>query len=156
MESCTAGKPKGQFTLPMNTKYCFENAEMYKYPAVFSGACIDSSERLKEQYGEQETHQVIYETVLTQPESTCDISFRVDTGKKPVGDYWLEFDYAVYASEDEAVLTPCKFLDASCLKSNRDPEEVLFFLEQDLKELITFFVAKDGKAVYSQQNKTQS
>ena len=120
----------------MNTKYCFENAEMYKYPAVFSGACIDSSERLKEQYGEQETHQVIYETVLTQPESTGDISFRVDTGKKPVGDYWLEFDYAVYASEDEAVLTPCKFLDASCLKSNRDPEEVLFFLEQDLKELI--------------------
>jgi hypothetical protein len=61
---------------------------------------------------------------LTEAETTCDISFRVDTGMNPVGDYWLEFDYAVYASEDEAVLTPCKFLDASCLKPNRDEERV--------------------------------
>ena len=101
----------------MNTRCYYENAELQKYPAVFSSECVDRSERLKEQYGEQETHEVICETVLTETEATCDISFRVDTGKKPVENYWLEFDYAVYSSGDETALTPCKFLDASCLKT---------------------------------------
>ena len=120
----------------MNAKYYFENAELHTIPAVFSRKCIEGSQRLKEQYGEQETHEVIYETVLTEPEATCDISFRVDTGKKPVGNYWLEFDYAVYSSGDETALTPCKFLDASCLKPNRDQEEVRLFLKQDLTALV--------------------
>jgi len=101
----------------MNAKYYFENAELHTIPAVFSRECIEGSQRLKEQYGEQETHEVICETVLTETEATCDISFRVDTGKKPVENYWLEFDYAVYSSGDETALTPCKFLDASCLKT---------------------------------------
>ena len=56
----------------MNTRCYYENAELQRFPALFSGECIDRSERLKEQYGEQETHDVIYETVLTEPEATCD------------------------------------------------------------------------------------
>ena len=119
----------------MDVTYCLENAQMEQFPAIFSGACVEGAGRLKELYPRQETHQVIYETVLTEPEATCDISFRVDTGEKPVQDYWLEFDYAVYAAEDGAT-TPCKFLDASCLKPKRDPEAVQHFLEQDLVELV--------------------
>ena len=120
----------------MNTSYFLENAELQTYPALFSGECIERTARLKEQYREQETHQAIYETILTEPEATCDISFRVDTGKKPVANYWLEFDYAVFASQGEGALVPCKFLDASCLKPNGNPEDVRTFLDQDFADLV--------------------
>lgn len=120
----------------MNAGYFFENSERHKYPALFSRECVESASRLRERYCEQETHQFGYETVLTEPETMCDISFRVDTGKKPVSDYWLEFDYEAYASEDESALTPCMFMDASCLKPNGDPETVRQFLTQDFVSLV--------------------
>ena len=134
----------------MNTSYFLEHAELSAHPALFSDACIDRTERLKGRYREQETHQVIYETVLTEPEDRCDISFRVDTGKKPVANYWLEFDYAVYASEGGGALVPCTFLDASCLKPNGDPENIKTFLEQGFAEL----VGKDKAARLEQTSTT--
>ena len=120
----------------MKAGYVFENAELHAYPALFSCECIERSNRLKEECRDQETHQVIFETVLTEPESTCDISFRVDTGETPVADCWLEYDYATYGAEDGGVLAPCKFLDASCLKPKGDPEKVKHFLERDLVDLV--------------------
>ena len=120
----------------MKAGYFFDNAELHAFPALFSRECMESACRLQERYCEQETHQVIYETALIDPKATCDISLRVDTGKKPVENYWLEFDYAVYASENNAEFAPCTFLDASCLKPKRDSEAVRQFLEQDFAELV--------------------
>ena len=48
----------------MKAGYVFENAELHAYPALFSCECIERSNRLKEECRDQETHQVIFETVL--------------------------------------------------------------------------------------------
>lgn len=116
--------------------YYLEHANTDKYPALFAPDFIEKSKLLREKYKDQETHQLGYETVLNDMDNSCDIAFRIDTGGALVKNTWLEFDCEVYAaSGDEGELTPCVFLDATCLKPKRDAEELSSFFDADLTKL---------------------
>ncbi|MFV0413786.1 MAG: radical SAM protein, partial [Oscillospiraceae bacterium] len=84
---------------------------------LFDETCRANWRRVAAQYGEMESEETIAEVNLTRPDKTCDYSFRVDTGKTPVGDYWYELDHeACLKSPVEA----CCFMDASAVEPGAD------------------------------------
>ena len=130
----------------MNVDYCLANANTDKYPALFAPDITAKLKCLRDRYKDQETHRFGYETVLNAEDNSCDIAFRIDTGKEPVGNIYLEFDHEVYESAAEGgELTPCVFLDATCLKPKHNAEEISAFFDVDLTGLVGADKAKRFK-----------
>lgn len=130
----------------MKVDQYFANLNAEKYPALFAPDFIEGSKYLRDRYKDQDTHQLGYETVLNVSDNSCDIAFRVDNGGELSGNTWLEFDREVY--EGAAVgkeLTPCVFLDASCLRPKRKAEELTPFFDADLAGLVGTDKAKRFK-----------
>ena len=103
-------------------------------PVFFSEDTVGKIRRIEEAYAGQDFAQVIYEVVLNDPVGTVDVSGRIDTAEDAAKNYWLEYDYGVYAGNGP--LTPCVFLDASCLGPEKDEETAGIFYELDLPRLI--------------------
>lgn len=121
----------------MNVEYYFSHVNSEKFPALFPPDFIEKSQLLRERYKDQETHRVGYETVLTDTDNSCDIAFLIDTGGELAGNIYMEFDHEVYeAAVEDGELTPCVFLDATCLRPERNAEELSPFFKVDLAGLV--------------------
>ena len=87
------------------------------YPALFDAEVHRRLQNVHRAFGERKTEEVILEVHLSDDSKRCDYSFREDTGKEPVKNYWLELDFEACVTED---ITPCYFIDASALKPGID------------------------------------
>lgn len=87
------------------------------YPALFDSEVQRRLENVRAAFGERETEEVILEVHLSDDSRRCDYSFRGDTDRELVKNYWLELDYEACATQD---ISPCYFIDASALKPGVD------------------------------------
>lgn len=87
------------------------------YPALFDAEVSERLENVRTVYGDRVTEEVILEVHLSDDSRRCDYSFREDTGKELVKNYWLELDFETCSTQD---IIPCYFIDASALKPGVD------------------------------------
>ena len=109
-----------------------------RYPALFDDEALNRLQNVRRAFGDQVSEEVILEVRLSDHSKTCDYSFRVDTGKKPVKEYWLELDSDACAAAD---IAPCYFIDASALKPD---QEAVGFYETALPALRSSELQTEG------------
>ena len=66
------------------------------YSGLFSGECCNALNFVQDNYGQAESHHVIYEVNLNDPARTLDFSYKFYE-ESPSYPYWYEFDYGFYS-----------------------------------------------------------
>lgn len=87
------------------------------YPSLFDAEVQRRLENVRATFGNRQTEEVILEVHLSDDSKRCDYSFREDTGKELVKNYWLELDFEACETEN---INPCYFIDAAALKPGVD------------------------------------
>ena len=120
------------------------------YPKLFSNECLNALQNIQNIYSHAETHHVIYELSLSEPALTTDFSCRLHD--ELLRDYWLEFDFNIYASGGN--ISHCTFLETVVPAENEEMIRSLIgsnkfnILRQPLNDLYNFLKSKGLGIVY--------
>lgn len=87
------------------------------YPELFGDETRRQMESIERRYGSLSTEETILEVCLSDAQTSCDYSFRIDTGSECVREYWYELDAQSCQSDD---ICPCYFIDASGFGRGKD------------------------------------